>query len=423
MRRIVIWEFFTTVSFRHFKKSLYYVIFWRKWLLKWEKIRLAEKKMRDYLNLKNWKIISFYNARSALFHCLKQINNNNNNNNNEVIINWYNCVSVSNSVIQAWYKPIYCDIDLDDLSLNLDDLKNKITKKTRAIIVQHSFWKTAKIKKIIKLASLNNILIIEDCAHSLWSKLKWKLHWTFWDFAIFSSWRDKVISSVNGWFLLINNENFFQIKNQINNKTIIWNTSEIIKNHIYNILWFLSFKTYSFFWLWKVIITLTRKFKLINEILYKEEKKCKNKNLNWKFPNSLADLFIDDLNKINDYLKIRRKIAKYYNKNINNHLIKPVFSEWSDEKINYFRYPIILKNIEDKNIFYDYMKKNNILLWNSWSGTNIAPLWSDLEKAMYLWDCKNAENISKRILFLPNTKFLRKKDYKKIVKLINNFKI
>jgi dTDP-4-amino-4,6-dideoxygalactose transaminase len=68
------------------------------------------------------------------------------------------------------------------------------------------------------------------------------------------------------------------------------------------------------------------------------------------------------------------------------------------------------------------MKENWVLLWNSWSKINIAPKWTCLECCLYKFDCKEAEKISKNILFLPNSKFVTKSDIEKIVELTNNFK-
>ena len=85
--------------------------------------------------------------------------------------------------------------------------------------------------------------------------------------------------------------------------------------------------------------------------------------------------------------------------------------------------PILLKSQEQLERLYNYMRKHNVLLWKTWSGTNIVPVWTDLEKAWYIWGvCTIAEDISKRILLLPNHNGVNIQDIKKVVELINNFK-
>jgi dTDP-4-amino-4,6-dideoxygalactose transaminase len=83
----------------------------------------------------------------------------------------------------------------------------------------------------------------------------------------------------------------------------------------------------------------------------------------------------------------------------------------------------LLKSEKIKNEFYDYMKKNNILLWKTWSWKNIVPIWSNINKSLYIkWSCKIAEDISSRILTLPNHYWININNAAKIVKLINNYK-
>lgn len=418
MKKTLITESFTTISKNHLKKSIIFLTYKLPFLRKWKYISRLEDKLLDYLNLFDSKIISFYNARSALYHALKLIWVKKDD---EIIINWYNCISVINSVIQAKCKPIYAEIDKKNLSIDTEFLEQKINSKTKAIIVQHTFWKSASIKKIKEIAEKYNLPIIEDCAHSLWSKYCDLKHWSYWDFAIFSTWRDKVISWVNGWFLVINNKEYFKNISRVKNSLILPPRFLVIKNLLYNIIWFIAFYTYNLLWLWKILIFLSRKLWLINQILDKKERNCNNNKLNYMLPNSLACIALDDLNRIFFYQKDREYISKYYDENIDSNYIKPLFSEDKNEILNYFRYPIIFKTKELKDDFYKYMKTYKIILWKSWSNTNIAPIWSNIKKSMYNWDCPLAEDIANRILFLPNNKHIRLKHANKIVELINSF--
>lgn len=418
-KKIIVSEFFTTVSFDRFLKSLTLLTFKLPSLRYGNNSNLFEDKLLQFLKVKNCKVISFYNWRSSIYHTLKLIDIKQND---EIIVSWYTCVSVSNAVIQSWWKIIYSDIEKETLWLDIEILKSNITKKTKIIIVQHTFWKPSKINEIIKLAKKNNILVIEDCAHSLGSKINSKRLWTFWDFAIFSTWRDKVISSVTWGFMLINNKKYFENIDSMRSKLLVPSRMLIVQNIMYNILWYLSYKTYWFFSLWKVVMLISRKFLLITEILTKEEKKCDYNNFNYSLPNSLAWLALADLEKIEKYNEHRNKIASYYDKNFNK--IKKIFNNLDYEYNNYFRYPILCRDNKEKEKFINYMKENNVLMWKSWSWINIVPIWSNLKKSKYIpSSCKVAEEISKNILTLPNHSLVSLKDAKKIVELINKFKI
>lgn len=417
-KKTIISEFFTTVSFKQALISLYLMTFWSYKLINWKEIYLAENSLKNYLWANDWKIISFYNARSALFHCLKSVWITKND---EIIVNWYNCVSVSNAVIQSWWKIVYSDIDEETLSFDLKILEKTITKNTKVIIVQHTFWKIANIEEIVKLAKDKWIIIIEDCAHSLWTHVKWKHSWTYWDFAIFSSGRDKVLSSVTWGFLLINSAKYQKYEKSIRDKLINPSIKMVIQNHMYNIVWYKSYKLYDFFKLWRVIIFLSRKLKLITEILSVSEKSCNFNELNYKLPNSLAYLFYKEIDLLHEYKRDKRTKSQFYNKNLNKKF-HSVLIEWKNEKTNYFRYPILLKNKKEKNLLIHIWRRENIIFWTQWSGQNIIPVWTDLKNAWYkLWSCPVAENISKRIITLPNHKLITQKDLERVVYLLNKF--
>mgnify|MGYP002266799294 CR=1 FL=1 len=94
--------------------------------------------------------------------------------------------------------------------------------------------------------------------------------------------------------------------------------------------------------------------------------------------------------------------------------------EW--EVLNYFRYPVLCKNAKERKELVVFMKKRGVLLWTNWSWTNIVPEWTNLKKAGYKkWSCKVSEDISSRIVFLPNHKLIDKKDISDVVNLINKF--
>jgi len=409
-KKTIISEFFTSVSLIQFIETIYSmtiaIIFIRTWKQK-EKLK---NKILKYLNINNSKAYVFYNWRTAIYQCIKKINLDNDS---EVIINWYNCVSVANAVLQTGLKIVYSDIDKEDLSFNIKLLEKNINKKTKIIIVQHSFWKSAKIEKIKDICLKNNIILIEDIAHSLWSEYNNKKLWTFWDFAIISSWRDKVISSVNWWILIVNNDKFFKDFEDIENNLEKPSINIIFKNLNYNILWYIAYKTYDILNIWKIIISLSRKLGLIVEILDDDEKNCKYTKLNYSLANSMAFLANRELERIDFYNEHRIKIANIYNKNIDTSL--QIFKQDINEKNIYFRYPILCETKKDMEKIYKIARKNKIIFGNSWSWINIAPKWTNLSNSKYKNNCPIAEDIADRILFLPNSKHMQEKDINKIL--------
>lgn len=423
-KKTLIAEFFTTISFVQFLEAFHSLTFWIFWIKRWKQNKKLKHNFLSYLWLDDSRIVTFYNWRSAIYHCLKRLKLESDS---EVILNWYNCISVANAVVQAWFNPVYADINKSTLSFSVKDLESKITEKTRIIIVQHTFWNPAKIDKIKQLCINYNLILIEDVAHSLWALYRWQKLWTFWDFAIFSTGRDKVISSVNWWILVINNENYFKIASKIEKKLVLPSFWLTVKNLNYNIYWYLAYKLYDFLYIWKIIIFLAKRLRLITEIIDEKEKSCDYNNFNYSLPNSLAYLANKELKRLDKYNNYRIKLAEFYNKNISKKL--KIFKEKQvdkDDEIEenidkniYFRYPILCKD-EDQAIFlYKLAKRKKILLWNSWSWINIAPKWSNLLHARYKkWTCTKAEDISTRILLLPINKHIKIKHIKRILGIL-----
>ncbi|HNB54918.1 MAG TPA: aminotransferase class I/II-fold pyridoxal phosphate-dependent enzyme, partial [Anaerolineales bacterium] len=116
----------------------------------------------------------------------------------DVLVQAYTCIAVPNSVVWAGAKPIYADIDAVTLNVDLKSLEAKITPKTKAIVVQHTFGRPGPVEEIVNLARARGIRVIEDCAHALGAATDSGPVGSFGDAAIFSFGRDKVISSVSG---------------------------------------------------------------------------------------------------------------------------------------------------------------------------------------------------------------------------------
>lgn len=390
------------------KKALNYLFNPCKWyyLVEWKNTEILENDLLKYL-WNNWKIFSFYNWRSAIYHWIKSLSIWNGD---EIILQAFTCVSVPNSIIQTWATPIYCDIDPSDLNIDPNKIENLITPKTKAILVQHTFWIPCKIYDILNICKKYNLFLIEDCAHSIWAKINWIKVWNFGDIAIFSFGRDKIISSVNWWFLIINNKkiNIYDWFKLYDLPFIL-----ILKNLFYIIVSYLSYKLYDFFWLWKFIIFISRKINLIPEVLSNSEKRCCDSTFNYKLPNCIADIWISEFKKIDIYNNHRINISNLYNSSINN-----VFKNLDNSIYPvYLRYPFLVKN---QKKFIRFCKNKKILIWD-WYHNIIDPSGTDLNLCWYvIWSCIVAEKISSMIVNLPNHMDISIHDYNRVIKNIKD---
>jgi len=104
----------------------------------------------------------------------------------EIIVPVNTWISTAEAVINNNYKLVFCDINLDDYTIDLDDLKKRISKKTKAIIAVHLYGNPANLLGIKNIIKKKNIKIIEDCAQAHGTKLKNKHVGTFGEVGTFS---------------------------------------------------------------------------------------------------------------------------------------------------------------------------------------------------------------------------------------------
>jgi len=124
----------------------------------------------------------------------------------EVITQAFTCIAVPEAIIAIGAKPIYVDIKSNDVNMGVNDLKNKVSSKTKAIIVQHTYGIPADMDDIIKITEEKNIPIIEDCCHTLISTYKGKMIGTFGVGSFYSfEWGKPIIIGIGGSAIVNNN--------------------------------------------------------------------------------------------------------------------------------------------------------------------------------------------------------------------------
>jgi 8-amino-3,8-dideoxy-alpha-D-manno-octulosonate transaminase len=103
----------------------------------------------------------------------------------EVITQGFTFVATWEAILDAGAIPVFAEID-DTLCLDPDDLANKMTPRTKAIIPVHMCGSQARINEIIDIAGKNRIPVIEDTAQSCGGKLDGKALGSFGSMGIFS---------------------------------------------------------------------------------------------------------------------------------------------------------------------------------------------------------------------------------------------
>jgi dTDP-4-amino-4,6-dideoxygalactose transaminase len=125
----------------------------------------------------------------------------------EVVIPSYVCTALLNAVRYVSATPIVCDIDPATFNLSPEDLRKKITARTKAIILPHMFGLPADLDDILSLG----IPVVEDCALSLGSHYRKRLTGGIGTLSVFSFYATKVIATGEGGMVLSDREDLLEI--------------------------------------------------------------------------------------------------------------------------------------------------------------------------------------------------------------------
>jgi len=118
----------------------------------------------------------------------------------EVIIPSYVCSALLNAVNYTGATPILADIDPDTYNLDVMDIRKRITKYTKAIIVPHTFGLAANMESLLEL----DVPIVEDCAQSIGATDNLRPVGLFGVAGIFSFYATKVITTGEGGMVATN---------------------------------------------------------------------------------------------------------------------------------------------------------------------------------------------------------------------------
>jgi dTDP-4-amino-4,6-dideoxygalactose transaminase len=340
-------------------------------------IELFEDNIKKYFGIKY--AISFNSGTSALHadllaHNIKK--------GSEVIVPSFTFISTANAVVLTGAKPIFAEIEDASFGLDPTDVKEKITKKTKAIIPVHYGGSPCKeIKALKEIAEDYKILLIEDAAESIGSKVGNKLVGTFGNSAMFSFCQNKVITSGEGGIIITDSKQLYE------RLKLIRSHGRIEKSENY----FTSSEIFDY----------------------------KQAGYNYRISSITASLANSQLKKINKIIKMRREKANYYNKNLQK--IKNI--KIPTKIKNYFHvyqmYTIQLNNNKNRDKLQQTLLKAGIMSKIYFYPIHLRTLYKK-EFNYKKGDLPKTEKISQKVLTLPLYPSLSNKEIDYIIYQIKN---
>ncbi len=376
-----------------------------------------EESLKKILNVGHVKLVD--SGRSALYVLLKSLGLKEGD---EVIAPSFTCVVVANSISWTGATPVYLDSNKSDLNPDYSQLEKAINFKTRAIVVQHTFGKLVDvdaIKQKLSLIGREDIFILEDFAHLIESNIQVRGDAGFLTFGI-----EKVISSVRGGAIITNSDEvYFKISPFINTLP----NFPFIKTFISllnPVFWWVAIPLHSVgvgrFTIGAAIRYVWRKMGFLGIMVEKVENMAIKPD--WfpaKMSPALSRLGIKQLTKLVKYNEHRSKIASIYDK----YLIE--YSDHADTDSNrvYLRYPVLLKNAEERLAVWNIARKERVTLGNWFA----IPLYgSTVNDTTYQRLCyipaltPNTINHCKVVLNLPTSINISEKRAEELCKAIKN---
>ena len=115
------------------------------------------------------------------------------------------CATV-NAIIHVGATPLLADIDPVTMNIDPEQVKKKITPKTRAILPVHFAGRSCDMDSLCSIAKSHNLKIIEDCAHAIETEYKGQKTGTFGDFGCFSFYVTKNVVTGEGGMVITRSE-------------------------------------------------------------------------------------------------------------------------------------------------------------------------------------------------------------------------
>ncbi len=163
-----------------------------------------EKEVSEYLGLRH--TVAVNSGTSALWIALGALGVGPGD---EVIVPGYTFIASIASIIYARAVPVLAEID-ETLNLDPNDVRRKITPRTRAIMLVHMLGNPGSIDEIKKIAEENDLFLIEDCAQTFGAKYKGRHVGNYGDVAAYSFNVYKTITAGDGGMLGTNDEKIYE---------------------------------------------------------------------------------------------------------------------------------------------------------------------------------------------------------------------
>ena len=288
----------------------------------------------------------------------------------EVITSPLTFAASANCILYCGGKPVFADVCEDTANIDPKEIIRNITKKTKAVIPVHFAGHPCDLDKIQQIAKKNKLIVIEDAAHALGAKYKSTRIGAckYSDMAIFSFHPAKSLTTGEGGAVLTNRKDLYERLLIFRNHGITKDSDKLLDRKMQVCDWYYEMQELGF---------------------------------NYRMTDIQAALGTSQLNKLNKFIKRRKRIAKIYNKFFHNQHYFEIPIERKYAYSAYHLYPIKLKDEfknRKKEIFHE-MRMKRLGVQVHYIPVYLHPYYKKLGFKKGL--CPNAESYYDREISIP----------------------
>jgi dTDP-4-amino-4,6-dideoxygalactose transaminase len=289
----------------------------------------------------------------------------------EIITTPFTFASTTHAIVRNRLKPVFCDINPKNYTLDVEKIEDLITEKTSAILPVHVYGNICDVDRIEKIAKKHNLKVIYDAAHTFGVTVNGRGIGSYGDASMFSFHATKVFNTIEGGAVTYNDFSLHRILDDLKNFGISdQNTVHYVGG-------------------------------------------------NAKMNEFQAAMGICNLRHVDDEIMKRKKVVERYVKNLENIPgIKLSFTQPGVES-NYAYFPVVFDDYTlTRDEVFEKLKEHDII-----ARKYFHPLTSSFECYSHLYDIEEtpvAKFIAERVLTLPLYADLALEDVDRICTIIKN---
>ena len=292
----------------------------------------------------------------------------------EVIIPTFTMIASPNSISYTGAKPVLVDSEKECWNIDVNKIEEKITDKTKGIMPVHTYGHPCDMDPIIKIAKKYGLYIIEDAAEAHGAEYKGKKAGSFGDLNCFSFYANKIMTMGEGGLITTNNKDLDE-------------RAKWLRAHA---------------------------FGRGGKHFFHEEM-----GFGYRLTGIQAAFGLAQLEKIEEFVKLRRDHAKLYNDllcNIEKAVALPPEANWA--KNVYWMYSILVKNSTIRAKLMKFLEQKGIETRTFFYPVHQQPIYYTLNKAN---EFPIADELAQRGMNLPSGNNLSDDDIHYVCDNINNF--